>query len=89
MRNVVMSGLTQATVVVEASQTSGARLQARVALQHGRTVFLHSRLVRRHEWAQKYVAEGAYGTRAIEINSTLEILTLLDDKPSSLIPTAA
>jgi DNA processing protein len=89
MRNVVMSGLTQATVVVEASQTSGARLQARVALQHGRTVFLHSRLIRRHEWAQKYIVEGAYGTRAIEIDSALDILARLEHEPSSLIPTAA
>ena len=37
-RNVVMSGLSLATVVVEASEASGARLQARVALQHGRAV---------------------------------------------------
>ena len=40
MRNAVMSGLTLASVVVEASQTSGSRMQARLALAHGRPVFL-------------------------------------------------
>ena len=40
MRNAVMSGLALATVIVEASQTSGARVQARLAQSHGRPVFL-------------------------------------------------
>jgi DNA processing protein len=40
MRNAVMSGLTLATVVVEATHTSGARMQARLALAQGRSVFL-------------------------------------------------
>jgi len=51
MRNAVMSGLTLATVVVEAAHTSGARMQARLALAQGRPVFLRDSLLR-HEWAQ-------------------------------------
>ncbi len=78
MRNVVMSGLSLATIVVEASDTSGARIQARVALQHGRTVFLHSELVRTREWARKYVTEGAFGTRAVEITSAADVIERLD-----------
>jgi DNA processing protein len=39
-RNAVMSGLALATVVVEASLRSGARMQTRLALAHGRPVFL-------------------------------------------------
>lgn len=77
-RNVVMSGLCLATVVVEAGVTSGARMQARVALQHGRSVFLLHSLVQDHEWAKKYVTEGAYGTRAIEIHSSDELMKRLD-----------
>lgn len=77
MRNVVMSGLSMATVVVEASETSGARMQARVALQHGRTVFLLQSLVEQHAWAERYVSEGAYGTHAIAIGSTQEIVERL------------
>jgi DNA processing protein len=40
MRNAVMSGCSIATVVVEAGEHSGARIQARVAVEHGRHVFL-------------------------------------------------
>lgn len=60
MRNVVMSGLTLATVVVEATSTSGAKMQARLALEHGRPVFLLRRLLS-HEWAREYAERpGAY-----------------------------
>jgi len=51
MRNVVTSGYSLATVVVEASHTSGARMQAGVALGHGRPVILMDRLLV-HEWAR-------------------------------------
>lgn len=40
LRNAVMSGFALGTVVVEASFRSGARLQTRLALAHGRPVFL-------------------------------------------------
>lgn len=76
-RNVTMSGLTLGTVVVEASETSGAKMQARVALQHGRTVFLLESLVASHAWAEKYVSEGVYDVRAIEISSTEDIVDRL------------
>ena len=52
MRNAVMSGLALGTVVVEASYRSGARLQARLALAHGRPVFL-MRPVLAQTWAQE------------------------------------
>jgi DNA processing protein len=52
-RNAVMSGFARTTVVVEASHTSGARMQARLALEHGRPVFLLNSLME-HEWARKY-----------------------------------
>lgn len=44
-RNVVTSGLSQGTVVIEASRTSGAKMQARLALEHGKKVFLVKKLV--------------------------------------------
>jgi DNA processing protein len=53
-RNVTMSGLSLATVVVEASHTSGAKMQARLALEHGRPVVLLDSLVAEHEWARSY-----------------------------------
>ncbi|MFI7298129.1 DNA-processing protein DprA [Streptomyces sp. NPDC050121] len=53
MRNAVMSGYSLATVVVEAAYRSGARMQARLALEHGRRVFLMRSLMF-HEWAREY-----------------------------------
>ena len=53
MRNAVMSGYAAATVVVEAAWRSGARMQARLALEHGRTVFLLDSLLQ-HDWARDY-----------------------------------
>jgi DNA processing protein len=53
MRNAVMSGYALATVVIEAAYQSGARMQARLALQHGRHVFLMRSLLQ-HDWAKGY-----------------------------------
>lgn len=58
-RNVVMSGIAQGTAVIQASSTSGAKMQARLALEHGKRVFLHRELVTPQKWAQDYVARGA------------------------------
>ncbi|MDQ6607834.1 MAG: DNA-protecting protein DprA, partial [Actinomycetota bacterium] len=55
MRNAVMSGLSLATVVVEASHTSGSRMQARLALAHGRPVFLSHTLLSQ-PWARELAA---------------------------------
>jgi DNA processing protein len=53
MRNAVMSGYSAATVVVEAPYRSGARMQARLALEHGRRVFLLESLLV-NDWARTY-----------------------------------
>lgn len=68
-RNVTMSGMGQGTVVIEASATSGAKLQARLALEHGKKVFLLRNLVTHQEWAQKYLKRGA-----IEVTDVDDIL---------------
>jgi DNA processing protein len=80
MRNAVMSGLSVATVVVEASETSGARMQARLALQHGRSVFLLRSLVEEHDWGRQMVEEGMYGTQAIRVGDATEILGRLSSR---------
>jgi DNA processing protein len=53
MRNATMSGFSSATVVIEASERSGAKMQARLALEHGRPVFLHESLLE-NAWARTY-----------------------------------
>ncbi len=55
MRNATMSGYGLATVVVEAGEHSGARAQARMAVEHGRPVILTDMVVERNEWAQALV----------------------------------
>ena len=62
----------QGTVVIEASSTSGAKMQARLAIEHGKRVFLLASLVATHEWAQRYVSRGA-----IIVHSVEDILRLL------------
>ncbi len=69
-RNVVTSGLSQGTVVIEASSTSGAKMQARLALEHGKKVFLLKSLVTDQKWAQTYVQKRG----AIEVSDVEEVI---------------
>jgi len=69
-RNVVTSGLSQGTVVIEASRTSGAKLQARLALEHGKKLFLVKSLVTDQQWAKDYVAKRG----AIEVADVDEVI---------------
>jgi DNA processing protein len=55
MRNATMSGYGLATVVVEAGEKSGARVQARLAVEHGRPVILTELVVDRNDWAKALV----------------------------------
>jgi DNA processing protein len=79
-----MSGLALATVVVEASETSGARMQARLALAQGRPVFLLTSLLANQAWAREYAARPATQvvSNPAEITSAVERLT----SPGSLVP---
>ena len=67
-RNVTMSALTAATVVVEAGATSGTLLQARAALGQGRTLFImencfhHASLA----WPERLAAQGAVRARTYD-----------------------
>ena len=74
VRNVVTSGLSLGTVVVEAGETSGARLQAEAALRHGKRVFLLDRLVHAQPWAR------AVATRpdVAAVGSVHEVLTAVE-----------
>lgn len=55
MRNAVMSGYGRATVVVEAGEKSGARAQARLAVEHGRPVVLTDQVLACNEWARRLI----------------------------------
>lgn len=58
MRNVVMSGFSSLTVIVQAGETSGTRIQAHAAVKHGRPVVLTSRVLAVAEWARDLVDRG-------------------------------
>lgn len=55
MRNATMSGYGLATVVVEAGEHSGARAQARMAVEHGRPVVLTDLVAEHNDWARALV----------------------------------
>lgn len=74
-RNATMSGLAAATAIIEASPRSGARIQARRALAHGRPVFIARELMSQ-DWARELAASpgvSAYGS-AEEIAARIESL---------------
>ena len=80
MRNAVMSGMALATMIVEAGATSGARTQARLALAHGRPVFLLSSLVSDQPWAEKLAQHPGVHVvaRPAELIGAVERLTATD-----------
>ena len=61
MRNGVMSGLSMATVIMEAGETSGALKQADYAIKQHRLVLIPEKALKdkRITWPQKYVVKGA------------------------------
>lgn len=65
-----MSGMAVGTAVIEASDTSGARNQARRALEHGKKLFLFDPLVMREAWAQRYAERPG----ATVVSSVTEII---------------
>ena len=63
-RNVTMSALTDATIIVEAGETSGTLYQARAAIDQGRKLFiLECCFGRGLVWPDKFVAQGAIRVR--------------------------
>jgi DNA processing protein len=60
-RNVTMSALTEATIIVEAAETSGTLIQARAALQQGRKLLILDSCFRNPSisWPQKFADKGA------------------------------
>lgn len=73
-RNATMSALAQATVIVEASDTSGTLAQARAALQQGRNLFILDNCFRNPKltWPAKFLEQGAIRVTGIDdIRATL------------------
>jgi DNA processing protein len=74
-RNVTMSALTEATIIVEASDTSGTLIQARAALHQGRKLFILESCFRRSDitWPARFEQLGAIRVKTpADIWSALE-----------------
>ncbi|MGH2909000.1 MAG: DNA-processing protein DprA, partial [Solirubrobacteraceae bacterium] len=71
-RNAVMSGLGLGTVIVEASVRSGTRVQARLALAHGRPVFLRRALL-----AQPWAVELAQRPGVHVVDTAADVLEIV------------
>jgi DNA processing protein len=74
MRNVTMSGLGKASIIVEAGERSGTRIQARAAVEHGRAVILTDVVVNATEWGKQLV--GRPGVYVAE--STAEVMSIVE-----------
>ncbi|TXK93762.1 DNA processing protein DprA [Methylococcaceae bacterium CS1] len=67
-RNITMAALTQATVIVEASDTSGTLYQARAALAQGRKLFILDSCFKNPHitWPERFSKKGAIRVREYE-----------------------
>lgn len=90
MRNATMSGISIATIVIEAGETSGALIQAREALKQGRKVFIPQSAVENPDlrWPNTFVNEhGANSFSTIEdLMEQLQrenLIKSLEDRPAS------
>ncbi len=84
LRNGVMSGLSRATVVMAAGETSGALVQARCALKQGRLVLIPQNAfsISSVTWPAKFVARGAFAVKSPqEIIERLSRVNLYHTEP--------
>ena len=60
-RNKTMAALTEATIIVEAGETSGTLVQAREALKQGRKLFIMNSCFEREDltWPRRFEEQGA------------------------------
>ncbi len=74
-RNITMSALTDATVIVEAGETSGTLIQARAALKQGRKLFILASNFDKPSitWPERFLKKGA-----IRVNDIEDILEALN-----------
>ena len=67
-RNVTMAAISKATVIVEASETSGTHSQAEAVIRQGRgrRLFIMAGCFNNHRWPKKFVDRGAVRIESVE-----------------------
>ncbi|ODQ96001.1 DNA-processing protein DprA [Mycobacterium intermedium] len=75
MRNITMSGLGRASIIIEAGEHSGTRIQARVGVEHGRPVILTDLVVKATTWGKDLRERpGVYVA-----GSTAEVMAIVEE----------
>ena len=78
-RNAIMSVISQATVIVEASETSGTRSQAEAATHQGRQLFIMESCFKQAAWPSRY-------PDAIRLQNTDQLIAELPKNPEEKCP---
>lgn len=87
MRNALMSGYGLATVVVQANEYSGTRVQARQAQHHGRPLILRDTVLQETTWARKYAGKpGVYVVHSVDdVDAALKQIQTVDTGVETLL----
>lgn len=89
MRNATMSGYSSVSVIIQAGEHSGTRIQGRVAVGHGRSVILSSQVATSTEWgAALREKPGVFVARDVDdaIELAIRYSTRVPDELSALLP---
>jgi DNA processing protein len=81
-RNITMSALTEATIIIEAGNTSGTLIQARAAINQGRKLFILDSCFRNPSltWPARFEEQGAIRVRTV--SQILEVLHGRSSQPN-------
>lgn len=87
MRNALMSGYGAATIIADAGEYSGTRIQARQAQRHGRPVILYQMVVENAQWARALVGNpGVHVVNDVqEASKVVDYILNLEQYADSLV----
>jgi DNA processing protein len=85
MRNGTMSGYGLATIIAEAGEHSGSRIQARKALDHGRQVVLSAQVAVSTSWGAAMAAEGSAQVAGSEQELAAAVEQVLEDSGDGIL----
>lgn len=88
LRNASMSGYGIASIIVEAGEYSGTRIQARQAQAHGRPLIIRDTVVDHTKWASNLAGRpGVYVVQSVQdVSHVLDILQQQEQDLVSLLP---
>lgn len=85
MRNAVMSGFASMTVIVQAGETSGTRIQARAAVKHGRPIIISTAVLHKTDWAKQLVHQGYDVTVVADADQAFDAVRSIHGRRSAVI----